>query len=141
MCVQYPAIKMAKSLIIWNIRRRKMSTCNNDVIKFFRVSFVVNKVTYCDHKLLTRLIIIYISNRCIETNHLANFCFFYSSLDVVKQNFSWWKRCNCMPKMIFKIIVSKLQALLWPIRPQIPIHATMSNFTMLIKPCSPAIVP
>ena len=106
--MQNSAIKVAKTLIIWNIRSGKMPTRYDNVIKLLCVTLIIYQImsSYC--KSVTLFTKFHISNGSTESNFLSNIGFYNSALDIIKQDLPRWIGSDWVVKMFLKIIISKL---------------------------------
>mmetsp|Transcript_37752 Transcript_37752/g.43119 ORF Transcript_37752/g.43119 Transcript_37752/m.43119 type:complete len:165 (-) Transcript_37752:98-592(-) len=61
--------------------------------------------------------------------------------DVVAEGEAGWVRAGGLAVVLLEGVVGKLEALLWPVRPQVLVHAVVAGVAVLVNAGPPVVIP
>src|SRR5699024_4740439 len=87
------------------------------------------------------LAVVHPAHRGFESDVLTHIAFLHPAQNVVLQDRAGWIRWNRTAEMLLEGIVREFETFLGAVRPQVPVHAAVHRFTVLVQARTPRVVP
>ena len=121
MGVKNPPREVKQAFKFWNIWGGVVSRGHHYIVKCIAFHHLIfGQVFDNNSKVIGVFVVNNIFDSHVKLDKLFDVFFVPSSLQVVKEYFSWRKGRYLLLKMVFKGIVGKLNAFFWRIRPKVP---------------------
>ena len=139
--VQHPAGEAVDPREARHVRDREVTGGHDDVVELLVPVRLRVQVRRAHRELAARLGVRDVPHRGAEPDVLAHVGFLGAAEDVVVEDRVGREGRNGLAEVLFERVVPELQALLGPVRPQVPVHAAVHGLAVLVEARPPGVVP